>query len=615
MSSKSTGVIHDIALAHGCAHRTDTTPGDGAESRKTVTRYSLRGLYTEESGAVHVGITASFAELKRLYDTTDDPAVRELLFNDVRVCTHCIDDKCTTVLMAPARTLTLHGQSKQACSMWGQWLRLPVNDDNISVCGKIVERFLSDAEAKAEPHADLQDNAVTYTIVPKDVFYLVGYRDRHTEISRKDEEMVNAWLPKMPALCAALGVPDGGPYAGATEGFINGSQYDFIFGVLLDRRPDAAGLPEGVVVRKMRAGEWAVYNSSRSDYPSIWRHYTDQFYGLEQRGWDAARIPFELYDADGNWRDVHIPVDAEAPADAGRIVREEHRPDFVVAGWEVVGEEDHPDWYDNTGIETRLRALLKTSGAISFRYCLHEYYGKPLRDAHGIVVDDTLDIPDDFPRRTIKGGLWRIVTHRHFNGHNGEGWWDFGGLFLDPPRVFATPCHNARGGYEETWLPMRKWGRLVYELVELPPLTVFAKLEDPLNGHTVPDEELRTYYTLPGNAHPGTLIVGYTLAVVNNMPFYAAPLVKGVMASENATPPDGFAAHILDGGKFVEITEVNPDGSPYLRGEPGWEVAGIDFPFPNKVVPEFAQNTDYSRHCRVLQTGGGKYYELYVPIG
>jgi hypothetical protein len=99
------------------------------------------------------------------------------------------------------------------------------------------------------------------------------------------------------------------------------------------------------------------------------------------------------------------------------------------------------------------------------------------------------------------------------------------------------------------------------------------------------------------------------------MPFYAAPLVKGVMASENATPPDGFAAHLLDGGKFVKITEVNPDGSPYLRGEPGWEVAGITFPFPDKVVPEFAQNTDYSRHCRVLQTGGGKYYELYVPVG
>ena len=625
MSSSSTGVIHDIALAHGCAHRTVTTPGDGAEGSKTVTKYSLRGLTViDESGVVHVGINTPFIGLKSLFDTTDDPVIHELLFDSVRVCTHCSSPNCTTLLMAPARTLTLHGQRKKACSMWGQRIILPVNDDNLPACGKIVEQFLSDAEAKAEGHADLQENAVTYTIVPKDECYIAGYRHRHTPISAKDEDVVTALLPKMPELCAALGVPDGGPYAGATADFINGSQYDFIFGVLLDSKPDAARLPEGVVVRKIRAGEWAVYNSSRSQYPSIWRHYTDSFYELEHRGWDASRMPFELYDTDGNWRDVHIPVDADAPADAGKVELWEYRPDFAVAGWERVGEEDHPDWFDNTSIETRLQELLKTPGTARFGSNLHQYYGKPMRFGSFMIVDDTLDIPEDFMRSTIKGGLWRINSNRHFNGGSGEGCYDMDAPYkqpfekqsvcLDHPRVFATKYYDARGGYDETWIPMRLRGKLVYECIELPPLKVFAKLEDPLNGNTVPDEELGTYYHLPGNAHPGTLIVGYKPAFFdNNDVVYAAPLVKGVIASDSAAPPDGFEVHSLDGGKFVKITEVNPDGSLYLRGEPGWEVEFIVF--PDKAPPEISHSTDFSRHCRMLQTGGGMYYELYVPVG
>lgn len=625
MLNKSTSVIHNIALAHGCTHHTETTPGERAEGSKTVTKYSLRNLtVTEESGAVYVVIKTPFIGLKRLFDTTDDPTVRELLFASIRVCTHCISDKCTTLLMAPPRMLTMNGQSKKACSMWGQWITLPVNDDNLPSCVKIVERFLSDAEAEAEKHTDVQENAITYTIVPKDEFYIAGYRHRHTPISAKDEDVVKALLPKMPELCSALGVPDVGQYAGATADFINGSQYDFIFGVLLESKPDTAKLPEGVVVRKMCAGEWAVYNSSLSKYPSIWRHYTDNFYDLEKRGWDSTRIPFELYDKDGNWRDVHIPVDTDTPADAGKVALWEHRPDFVVAGWERVGEEDHPDWFDNTSIETQLRELLRTPGTASFGYSLHQYYGKPMRFANFIIVDDTLDIPEDFMRRTIRGGLWRINTNRHFNGRSGEGCWDMDephkqpfekqNLSLDHPRVFATKSYDARGGYDETWIPFCMNGNVVYELVELPPLKVFAKLEDPLNGKTVPDEELHTYYNLPGNANPGTLIVGYKPALFdNNVMLFAAPLVKGVIASDSAAPPDGFDVHILDGGKFVKITKVNPDGSLYLRGEPGWEVECINF--PDKAAPEISNRTDFSRHCRMLQTGGGKYYELYVPVG
>lgn len=625
MSTAHTDAIHDTALAHGCAFSTDTSPGDRPETTKTTIKYSLRNLtVVREDGAVRVVIKTPFIGLKRLFDETDDPVVRELLFDSVRVCTHCISDKCTTLLMAPARTLSLNGQRKKACSMWGQWVKLPVDDGNLSSCLTIVDRFLSDAEAAGEKHADVRKNDVTYTIAQKGEAFVVGYRHKHTPISGKDEEVVQALLPKMAELCTALGVPDEGRYVGATVDFVKGSRYDFIFGVIVEGRPDATKLPEDVVVRKVLAGEWAVYNSSLANYPSIWRHYTNKFYELEKRGWDSTRFPFEIYDRDGNWRDVHIPVDTMAPADAGKVVLWEHRPDFTVAGWECVGEEDHPDWFDSSDIETRLRELLKTPGATWFGYSLHHYYGKPMRFSSFVIVDDTLDIPDDFMRRTIKGGLWRINTFRHFNGGTGEGCWDMldepfrppfekQRIDLDHPRVFATMCCDARGGYDETWIPMRVRGEYAFELVELPPLQVFAKLEDPLNGKTVPDEELRTYYSLTGNADPGTLVVGYKPAFFpNNVMLYAEPLVKGVVAADDATPPDGFDTYVLDGGRFVRITEVNPDGTLYRRGEPGWDVEFINF--PDEAAPNITDSTDFSRYCRMFQTGNGMFFELFVPV-
>ena len=665
--------IHDVALARGCAYYTETTPGgaedgraenrdavpDGAENggavnrdavpdgapnadttpvsaasgesyqggapnMKTVTRYSLRALtVTEENGETRAVIKTPFVGLKRLFIETDDQTVRELLFNSIRECTHCISDKCTSLLMAPARTLSLGGRSKKSCSMWGQWVSMPVNGANLTSCIRIIDRFLSEAEAAGESHADVCKNDITYHIASKGGFYVAGYRHKHTAISAGDDEVVESLLPKMPELCASLGVSDDGRYVGATADFINGSQYDFIFGVMLDSKPDAAALPEGAAVRRIRAGEWAVYNSSLADYPSVWRHYADHFYELEKRGWDSSRIPFEIYGRDGGWRDLHIPVDAGAPADAGKVALWEYRPDFEVAGWERVGEEDHPDWFDNAGVEKRVRELQKTPGAEWFGYSLHQYYGKPMRFSSFIVVNDTLDIPGDFMRRNIKGGLWRINAWRHFNGGSGEGCWDMDepykqpfekqSLCLDHPRVFATKCYDARGGYDETWIPMRFRGEYTFEILSLPPMRMYAKPENPLNGKTVPDEELRTYYSLAGSAAPGSLVVGYKPAFFeNNVMLYAAPLIKGVPAADGDEAPDGFGEYTLDGGLFVKITEVNPDGSPYPRGEPGWDVEFISF--PNAEAPGIAHSTDFSRHCRMVQTGYGKYYELYVPV-
>ena len=96
----------------------------------------------------------------------------------------------------------------------------------------------------------------------------------------------------------------------------------------------------------------------------------------------------------------------------------------------------------------------------------------------------------------------------------------------------------------------------------------------------------------------------------NNVMLYAKPLLKGFEAGNEM--PAGFDMYELEGGSFIKITETNPDGSLFMRGEPGWDVEFIKF--PNEEAPEINAETDFIRHCRMLQTGYGKYYELYVPV-
>lgn len=170
----------------------------------------------------------------------------------------------------------------------------------------------------------LYKNEVTYKIVEKENFYLVGYMTRHNSLSKSDEELVKSVLTdevKRNALKSAAGKESETDlqYIGAIDKFIDGNTYEFLFGVMTGSKP--ASLPEGVVCRKINAGEWAIYNSTADDYKSIWKHFSSNFYNTEHKGYDRSRIPFEYYDKNGRLYDVHIPVDADCPADSGKYIR------------------------------------------------------------------------------------------------------------------------------------------------------------------------------------------------------------------------------------------------------------------------------------------------------
>lgn len=427
----------------------------------------------------------------------------------------------------------------------------------------------------------------------------MGYRMRHTPISPSDEDFIKKCMPDMPKLGE-------GRYVGAIDNFINGAQYDFLFGILTDVKPENP--PEGVIVRKIRAGEWAVYNSSLSDYPSLWRHFTEKFYALEKRGFDRARIPYEYYDEYGNWLDVHIPVDIDEPEDSARVITLQRLPDLPIAGFERFGERDHPTFKEYPRDATEEIKRLVPDWSMIVRGSIHQLYGRPLRGVSGVVIADDMVMPDGLERHVIKGGMWRLSGRRHFNGWHQD--WNFDTMLdtrvalndCQHPRAFNEYYYNARGGYSEIGIPMRPQGEQRFEPVELAPMRVFGKLEDPQNGVTISDAELASYYDIPENDEPGTLVVGFKAAHINDIMFFAEPLIKGA--------PSAKGEYTLEGGRFLKICEAYPDGSPFPTHEPGWAVEwGVFLKNSGR-----AEVPDLSRHSRMVQREHGLYYEYYLPI-
>ena len=602
--------LHDIALQIDCRHRIDED-----ETGKTIV-YSARNfkVHVKDQSVSFEGDYDNRAFLK-LYRETDSKAIQALLFHAAEPCCYCINDKCTTFLMAKQRTLTLDGKTKKVCAWNRHHLTINVTPETLDACVAIAAMMFEYAYPFPIKHADLfYQNEVTYTMAEKDAFYIIGYLQRHSQISPSDEDFVASLLRKgddgarkIDGLLQAVGQADNGKYVGATDNFINGVLYDFLFGVLTDQKP--ATLPEGAICRKVRSGEWAVYNSSAGDYKSIWKHYTERFYDAEHKGFDRARIPFEYYDANGKFYDVHIPVDVDMPADSGRVITLQHMPNTLLAGYSSYGEADHPLYQDDRPFVTqdKLRELFPLADKV-VRAWVHALFGKPIRNIEGVIVDDYTPIPDGLERIELKGGYWRLAGRRHFNG-GGEDWpFD---VQLDSrvslnvcqhPRAFNSYEYNARGGYTEIGVPMRIQGMPTYEAVELPPQRVIGKLEAPPEA-IVTDEEMQHFYDLPENKDPGSYVIGYTVVQRKSGIYFDKPLIKGVLANAETPVPEGLSEFMLEGGRYIKVSE------DALNGGPGWDIEIL----PYDLEKDTAYKANLKRQFLIKQNDFGKRFDLYIP--
>lgn len=606
--------LHNIAMKKDCKYRIDKSGAD------TTIVYSTRNFkIIINSEAVSFEGEYDIRAFMKLYRETDTKTVQELLFNSAHSCCYCIDDKCTTLLMAKQRTIELDGETKKLCGPYRHYLRINVTEATLSACITIANMMFKYAYSYPIKHTDLFDkNEVTYTLVEKNEFYIVGYMQRHSQISPSDEDFISLVLQKndngerkIDNILEAVDQSDSGKYIGAIDNFINGVLYDFIFGIITDKKPEK--LPDGAIFRKVRNGEWAVYNSSANDYKSIWRHYTNDFYKIEHIGFDKARIPYEYYDENGKFSDVHIPVDADMTANSSLVGRLDHMPNVKLAGFGNYSESDYSLFKDHPFNEIEEITKLFPLADKLVRVWIHSRFGKPLFGFEGVIVDDYTVLPDDIEFYEMKGGYWRSLGYRHFNGGTAD-WDSTFNVKLDSkvtfddcqhPRGFNEYVYNARGGYVEIGIPARVVGNYTYEVVELPTQHVIGKLEAPPES-IVTEEDKELFYTLPENIEKGSYMIGFTVVQVSNgNVYYDKPLIKGVLANADTPFPDNLSELKLESGKYVKITEDIPNG------ELGWECGFL----LESMEKETGYKPDMTRQFIIKQNDFGKSYELYVPCG
>ncbi len=601
--------LHQIAVKHDCQFKTDH------DEQGFSISYSLRSFMLRwADGKLWMDGEYDIRAFMDLYRNTDDEAVKRLLFHAAIPCEYCINDKCTTYLMAAQRTIQFEGRQKKLCAPWRHHLHIEVTPNTLSACRAIAEMMF----AYAYPHMHVKQetqNDVSYVLNHKEDFYIVGYRAVHNQFTVSDDVFAASILKrnddgqrKLDALFESTQMVDTGCYVGAIDNFVNGVLYDYVFGIICDHVPDA--LPDGVVCRRIRSGAWAVYNSSTGDYQSIWRHFTSSFYDAEKMGYDTARIPFELHTPDGRIHDVHIPVDPLMGKESSTTKVLVHTPNIKLAGFTNYIENDHPLHHEYTfAPEARLKELFPYADKI-VNTSIHAIFGKPMRYMFGVEIDDLTPVPEGLETYELQGGYWHVEGSRHFNG--GAANWDFDDFYdslqakdnLAHPRAFSTYEYQARGGYTEVVVPVRVRGERHGEVVDLPAQYIIGKLEAPPDS-IVTDEDIHTMYNLPANGQQGTYFIAYTLAVTNQKLYFDKPIIKGITADMAVELPSGYQSFILDAGRYLKITESVP------LGEPGWEIECFD---NEEYTTVMGYAADRNRQFIIRQYGYGYSYELYVPI-
>lgn len=119
--------LHETALANGCDFREEET------EMGIMRTYSLRNLVIRQINA-RVSLYGEYdlRAFLKLYRETGDERVRAVLFEAASPCCYCIDDKCTTLLMADARTIAWNGREKKLCGPYRHSLAFDVTEENLS---------------------------------------------------------------------------------------------------------------------------------------------------------------------------------------------------------------------------------------------------------------------------------------------------------------------------------------------------------------------------------------------------------------------------------------------------------------------------------------------------
>lgn len=604
--------LHDTIVAQGCTHRIDSLEGEPGHR----IAYSARDFAIEVRGK-DVTFTGAYdiRAFLRLYRATSCRTVRELMFDAAAACRYCIDDKCTTLLMAPERTIEFDGKRKKLCGPYRHSLRIKATSENLPACRVIADMMF--AYTTPRMHRDLfHENTVTHTVAHRDQLRVIGYVHTQNAFSISTEAFVESCLTAredgtrpVDELLHSAGPADTGDYIGVTLNFVNGANYEFLFGIVCDRVPDE--LPDNVMSLKIGAGDWAVYNSSAREYSSIWKDFTDHFYDEEQMGYDLSRVPFEYYDAAGHFRDVHIPVDADCAKDSAKFVRLIHTPDLPAVGYKTYDEHDYPLFRElDFDPHERLLELFPLAERTITGFW-HADLGKPMSQTFAVETDRLSVVPEYLDSYLIRGGYWHLEGRRHFNG--GSCGWPTEEVpgkprietdHLAHPRLFIEYKYRSRGGHSETAVPVRVRGELETELVKRPSCRILGRQENPPDS-CLTDDWIERVQDLDENPEPGSRAYAFTYVLRGKFCYFDRPVTVGFLAEEDTPMPEGYAEYRFPGGKYLKFSESLPNGEYH------WAVPWYTFIMMEKLS---GYKPDLDRSFIVHQKEHGREFVCYIPV-
>jgi hypothetical protein len=313
---------------------------------------------------------------------------------------------------------------------------------------------------------------------------------------------------------------------------------------------------------RIGAGDYAVYNSSAGDYKSIWQHFKDKFFDAEQKGYDTSRLPFEFLDGEGRFYDVSIPVAAGLPKDNGMRIRVIKTPDTQIAGFLDYAETDYPLYKGVPNINDKLRELFPSAGQYILA-SIHAMPGQPIFGEYGVEVDRLDVIPEGVEVMTIRGGYWHAVSYPY----PVPGDFIFEAPYETPysldclnhPRAWVEISYDGRGAYTDVYSPIRPMGRRVVELVERPICRLIGKEAAPPEKVIAP-EDIDAFYELEANPEKGSCTFAFRYEMHNKMAFFGKPVIKGVEVAAFDDVPEGMETFVLEGGRYVKVTESVPNG-------------------------------------------------------
>lgn len=461
------------------------------------------------------------------------------------------------------------------------------------------------------------NNKYDYQVNVIERYMLLGYMHNANPLNKSTEEFIEECMyttegvSKMDALFSLCGTKNNGIYLGATTAFVDGSNYNYVFGIRLEREVTINQLQEGMVLVEIQGGEYVTIESRHEDYNGLWKYFQYTFKPLSKVQKDITRYTVD-YVVNGRVHSISIPIcdqQSYSNKDVDYIVTS--APTFKIAGVTAFTEKGHPMYKSMEEAEKIVRGYYPDSKTIMYGK-IHAYLGKSYKAFVGIPIEPDHDVPEGLEKIDITGGLWGFSKPKYFNSYKSDEYipdnylQTASSLLFGHPRAYFCIDTKDRAGYSLTAMPLKSYiysGNYEYEVYQRDECYIAGKAEQMDNPVTQADFErfgklnpedtyyVSTFYNITRLFSPSS----------KNTPYFKGAIINQQVCTEN----DEFEVRSYEGGKYARVYEK------VENGEPDWYLTIY-------VTQNFSKDSglylDNKRPCFIYHKKDKSSFEIHVPV-